>query len=229
MQAKTHEVAGISLAVATAAVICEPGVSALSYGATIVAGAAMGSLMPDIDHGGSKISREHKVISSMVSDKFKHRGITHSLLATALVAFVCFGLSFAFTAIYSGELFGKILVSLMMAFIVFVLYDKVKLIQKAIDGILPHGKIVVGLVVFGTVYFSSNMFVDYANYLALGIVVGYLSHLIADAFTVSGVAFLQPFSDKVIKLGNFHTGKNEGMFRYICIAFAVLVLIWRCL
>ena len=57
MQAKTHEVTGISLAVATAAVICEPGMSAFSYGATLVAGAAVGSLLPDIDHGGSKISR----------------------------------------------------------------------------------------------------------------------------------------------------------------------------
>lgn len=228
MQAKTHEVTGISLAVATAAVICEPGMSVFSYGATLVAGAAVGSLLPDIDHGGSKISREHKVISSIVSDKLKHRGFTHSLLANLLVALVCFTISIAFTQIYNGNLFGKLVVSSMMAFIVFVLYDRVQLIQKAINSILPHGKLVVGAVVFGVAYFSANLFVDYANYLSLGIVLGYLSHLIADAFTVSGVAFFQPFSDKVFHFGHFHTGKNENIFRAICMAASLLVVIWRC-
>lgn len=229
MQAKTHEVAGISLAAAIAAVICSPDISILSYGATMVAGAAVGSLLPDIDHGGSKISREHKVISKIASSKLKHRGITHSLLANVLVAFVCFALSFAFTTIYSGNLFGKLVVSSMMAFIVFVLYDRVPLIQKAINSVLPHGKLVVGALVFGVAYFSANLFVDYANYLALGITLGYFSHLIADAFTVSGVAFLQPFNDKSFKFANFHTGKNEGIFRTICMVSSLLVIIWRCL
>lgn len=227
MQAKTHEITGISFAVAAAAVTCKPDMNVFSYGATLVAGAAIGSLLPDIDHGGSKISREHKVISSIVSDKLKHRGFTHSLLANLIIALVCFTISITFTKIYNGDLFGKLVVSSMMAFIVFVLYDRVRLIQKAINSILPHGKLVVGAVVFGVVYFSASTFVDYANYLSLGISLGYFSHLVADSFTVSGVAFLQPLSDKVFHFGHFHTGKNENIFRAYCIIASLLFVIWR--
>jgi len=48
--------------------------------------AALGALLPDIDHPGSWIGRRFKLIAWPVTIVFGHRGITHSLLATAAVS-----------------------------------------------------------------------------------------------------------------------------------------------
>ena len=49
------------------------------YGSLI---AALGGLLPDIDHPESVIGRRVRVLSLPISTVFGHRGITHSLLAT---------------------------------------------------------------------------------------------------------------------------------------------------
>lgn len=43
----------------------------------------------------------------------------------------------------------------------------------------------------------------------LGITIGYASHLILDAFTVSGIPLLSPISRKKYRLMKLHTGKHE--------------------
>ena len=45
--------------------------------------AALGSLLPDIDHPKSWMGRRVRPVSLLVSKIFGHRGITHSLLAVA--------------------------------------------------------------------------------------------------------------------------------------------------
>lgn len=229
MQAKTHEITGISMAVAATALICEPELSMVTYGSAMVAGAAVGSLLPDIDHGGSKISREHKIISKIASNKLKHRGITHSLLANALVAFVCFAVSYLIGNLYDGGFIGRLVVSSIMTLIVFTLYNHLDIVRKTVNDLIPYGKYVVGLLTFGVVYFSSAMFIDCVDYLALGLTIGYFSHLVADACTVSGVAFLQPFSSKTFHFAKFHTGEHEGIFRSVCVVATLLLIVWRCL
>lgn len=46
----------------------------------VMAGAFLGSVLPDIDHKGSFIGRRLKVISFIVHHTVGHRGLTHTLL-----------------------------------------------------------------------------------------------------------------------------------------------------
>lgn len=50
-----------------------------------IGGLLVGSLIPDIDHGNSYISKKLKPLSRITSKLFKHRGPTHSLLGSGLM------------------------------------------------------------------------------------------------------------------------------------------------
>lgn len=52
----------------------------------LLAAAALGSLLPDIDHPGSVVGRRVKLVSVPVSMIFGHRGITHSLIAIVIMS-----------------------------------------------------------------------------------------------------------------------------------------------
>lgn len=95
--------------------------------------AALGGLLPDIDHPESVIGRRVRIISVPLASIFGHRGFTHSLLAVALI-----------------------------------------------------GAIAVHLTLQG-------------QSLLLPICVGYLSHLLGDALSASGVPLLHPWSRKRYK------------------------------
>ena len=49
---------------------------------------AIGGLIPDICHGGSKIGRKFPLLSKLINTLFGHRTFTHSLLFLLLVGFV---------------------------------------------------------------------------------------------------------------------------------------------
>jgi inner membrane protein len=85
----------------------------------------LGSILPDIDDGNSKIKKASGVLGSIVSFMFKHRGIFHSLVMVVVL------------------------------FIVISFWN---------------------------------------SYYAIGLTIGYLSHLISDALTPMGIKFLYPFS-----------------------------------
>lgn len=78
---RTHVVTSIALSAAFA--------SAISYPFTVsfVAGVTLGSVLPDIDHPKSFISRHSFGVGKIIHKKFGHRGITHSLV-TWFVLFI---------------------------------------------------------------------------------------------------------------------------------------------
>ena len=49
--------------------------------------AGLGALLPDIDHPQSAVGRRLSFISEPVAKVFGHRGITHSILAVAIIVF----------------------------------------------------------------------------------------------------------------------------------------------
>jgi len=66
----------------------------------IMAGAAVGSLLPDIDHPESSFGRKVRIISIPINHILGHRGLTHSLVFVA-ITYVCalyFGSSVALAA-----------------------------------------------------------------------------------------------------------------------------------
>lgn len=79
MTGKTHIIGGITASLAFAQVT--------NYDPFILLGAgAVGALVPDICHGGSKIGRTLPVVSKIINTLFGHRTFTHSLLFLLLSA-----------------------------------------------------------------------------------------------------------------------------------------------
>ncbi|MFD1413671.1 metal-dependent hydrolase [Oceanobacillus jeddahense] len=82
MTGKTHIMAGIT---ATTAIVA---ITDAYQPEWFIAAGAVGGLLPDICHSGSKIGRRFPAISKVVNTIFGHRTFTHSLLFLVLVAFV---------------------------------------------------------------------------------------------------------------------------------------------
>lgn len=79
MTGKTHIIGGIAAGLAFAQIT--------QYEPAILLGAgAIGAVIPDICHGGSKIGRTFPLISKIINGLFGHRTFTHSLLFLLLAA-----------------------------------------------------------------------------------------------------------------------------------------------
>ncbi|KYG34159.1 metal-dependent hydrolase [Alkalihalobacillus trypoxylicola] len=81
MTGKTHLIAGVTMASTIAHYTnYEP--------LALIISGAVGSLLPDICHGGSKIGRRFPLLSTIINTLFGHRTFTHSLLFLFIIAFV---------------------------------------------------------------------------------------------------------------------------------------------
>ncbi|UOQ84102.1 metal-dependent hydrolase [Gracilibacillus salinarum] len=81
MTGKTHLMGGI----ATATVVA----TYTEYDPVLfIAAGAIGGLIPDICHGGSKIGRRFPLLSKIINSIFGHRTFTHSLLFIVVMRFV---------------------------------------------------------------------------------------------------------------------------------------------
>ncbi|WP_341302448.1 metal-dependent hydrolase [Lysinibacillus sp. FSL H8-0500] len=78
MQGNTHIVGGITAALAFAHYSNDNPL-------ILVGASAIGALLPDICHRGSKIGRKFPIISKLVNTFFGHRSFTHSLLFLLLM------------------------------------------------------------------------------------------------------------------------------------------------
>ncbi len=78
MQGNTHIVGGITAALAFAHYSNDNPL-------ILVGAGAIGALLPDICHRGSKIGRKFPIISKLVNTFFGHRSFTHSLLFLLLM------------------------------------------------------------------------------------------------------------------------------------------------
>lgn len=79
MTGKTHIIGGIAASLAFAQIT--------NYEPVLLLGAgAVGALIPDICHGGSKIGRTFPVVSKIINTLFGHRTFTHSLTFLLMAA-----------------------------------------------------------------------------------------------------------------------------------------------
>lgn len=81
MTGKTHIMGGIAATTAYAYY------SNYDPTALIISG-AIGSIIPDICHGGSKIGRRFPILSNIINAIFGHRTITHSLIFLVLIGYI---------------------------------------------------------------------------------------------------------------------------------------------
>lgn len=100
MTGKTHIVGGVASGMALASVTpLDP--------TTLVFAGAVGGLLPDICHGGSKIGRKFPILSKIINTIFGHRTFTHSLLFLLLV-WIVLEMLIPIDAIKVGVLVGMI-------------------------------------------------------------------------------------------------------------------------
>ena len=81
MLGKTH----LAIGLAASSSVVSAGIVPPAWAVPLVASAALGALLPDIDESNSLIGRKLKVLSYPIKWIFGHRGITHSLVALAAV------------------------------------------------------------------------------------------------------------------------------------------------
>lgn len=92
MNGYTHKIGGTCAAlVATCLALQEPfSTDKLIVAGCIVAAAGIGSLLPDIDHKNSTISKKHKITSWIMTHLFEHRGFTHAPLIQLMFLAILF-------------------------------------------------------------------------------------------------------------------------------------------
>lgn len=77
--------------------------------------------------------------------------------------------------------------------------------------------------------FISNYFQGFSQILyyqfCLGSSIGFLSHLLLDSLTLSGIPLLYPLSKKSFRLAKFRTGKDELIVKIICLVVTILISI----
>lgn len=207
---KTHLIggvqAGILLAVATGA---EPQTAVLEIGA-----ASLGSLLPDLDHPDSKISRSDlliEIVSKGLSKVTKHRREVHTVWASFLFGILIFAfLSASLLASATGT-------SFLIGFAVALIVD------------MMGGKIgsVVGLSVFLLLPFVTNigtipLNMNVITLSSIAVFLGCISHLIYDSANRQGIMWLHPFKRKRYHFMNIQTMSREE--DYFCFAMLLLTI-----
>lgn len=86
MNYKTHITGGL-VAGALYVSLCSPEIASIPI---ILSGAALGSLVPDIDHRNSYLGRRFRITSYITNKAFGHRGVVH---APIIMASLCTGLT----------------------------------------------------------------------------------------------------------------------------------------
>ena len=115
MNKKTHETGGICTGVIAVFIVFNPPYTTnkLFLSFVLLIGAFIGSLLPDIDHRGSTISKKFKKTSKAVNKLFGHRGIMHCPLIYLLFFFILteFGVFFDnfSKSMYENFVFGLFL------------------------------------------------------------------------------------------------------------------------
>ncbi|MBO8174225.1 MAG: metal-dependent hydrolase [Thermococcus sp.] len=164
----THAVFGALFALLIQLVGTKLGV--LSFNELYVGIAAFGALLPDVDHPKSYISMKlpfSNVVSSIILEHTKHRGVTHTIEAGVIISIITgiiisyfFGLSLGMSVIflfvgYTSHLFAD---SLTVSGVRWSKFSNFKLSWKIKTGTLSEGLILVPTV-FSTVvlyFYLSN-------------------------------------------------------------------------
>lgn len=202
---KTHLIGGLQAGLlATAALHPETQVNEI----LMFEVAVMGSLIPDIDHEESKISRSDvvlNIISNTLTKFAKHRRATHTVWAAALFALLI-GLVLL-PGLTSAAMTNACMIALIIVFLLDIFGFK--------------AGIFVGLLAFLCLSVSENMggeAITTASIVRIMVAgfLGYISHLIYDSANKEGIMWLHPYSKKRYRYLTITTSSNsETLFAVI--------------
>lgn len=163
MLGRTHLSAGI---LTGEIVVLASGKTDTTSAIILIATAAVGSLLPDIDHPQSMLSSSNRIsqnVSESISAVTQHRGFTHTL---AFIALILFGL-----------------------------------------------------------FLLINPYTAYTNTVLVGILAGFLSHMVLDTLNEKGIMWFWPLSAHHIHIMKIRTGSRwESFVRWLCNVAATVCL-----
>lgn len=236
MQGTTHRLGGIACgALASAVAVHTMDLSSpiLTTG-ILMAGAGIGSLIPDIDHEGSLIGRKMKPISHIVRKTCGHRGWTHTLLGLFIYGLGSYLLSslavkeFSENAIYDYIGLFILTFAVVDGTMMFIIDSMPGKFTRKMKQRTHMGSLIAGIIL-ATIFksFTVNLIPIYL----MGGFIGYASHLLLDMLTVSGVPLLKglPIAkrvrDKQYRIMHLTTGKSEGPVSIVCGTLAVVGIV----
>ncbi|MGL4759291.1 MAG: metal-dependent hydrolase [Patescibacteria group bacterium] len=184
------------------------------------------SILPDIDHPGSELGKYFKPIGKVLP----HRGVTHSLVGTAIVIFV-FNYVLKQNNIYTivlviASLFGWNMSKKIFQNHILSLDDKTKglVSQKQTELIFGVFNFIINfllLIILALIWKK-----QFAEEIFSLIVFGYVAHLVGDFLTIEGIPIFWPFKQKFgLKL--FRTGGVVESFLGFVMFFVNIYLIYE--
>lgn len=105
MLGRTHKIAGAcTVLIASTWILKDVAAGPATYLAigSAVAGGAIGSLIPDIDHPNSTVGQKFRFLSRTVNNLFGHRGITHAPITLLIMSYLLFFASTYIPLEYKG-------------------------------------------------------------------------------------------------------------------------------
>ncbi len=230
MLGKTHRLGGIMIGAITP-VILEKIIhvnidNTVVFTCATIAGGAIGSLLPDLDHPNSIISKKLKPVSKIVREFAHHRGITHTLLGWVIFGIISLIISYISINFLNRNMnyyekvgiaiISGLIISSSIAFIFNSLNKYTHIIKKKEIRKLSVVGFLLGFIL--VLVFNKSV-ITYIPVYLLGMSLGYGVHILYDMFTISGVPFFYPFSKKSFRFSKFKTG---GIIEIIASAISIL-------
>jgi membrane-bound metal-dependent hydrolase YbcI (DUF457 family) len=176
----------------------------------------LGAMLADIDHDNSKLGRSRKNIMTAVSSFFRSLSIFT----------ISFFLIDAYTdseKSFNQAIFTVCMVVLPFLFLTFL--SKIKFIKENLKFMVKHRGLMHTLILPGFL-FAATYFIKEPMFKILinGLVIGYISHLLADLVTVRGCPIFFPISKKNIKFMNIKTGSQGEYIAAAAISIGLAAL-----
>lgn len=170
----------------------------------------MGAMLPDIDHDSSKIGRTRSKVTTLIKV-----GVT-----VGIGGFLAF-------SYMSGGMWNAILngVYLTVMAVIINIIERNKHVKKQMGFITKHRGIMHTLVptafLMGTTFWTTN---EYYFYAMLGLVSGYVVHLLGDMATTEGAPIFWPLTKSNIRYLPLNTSKHGTMIELVCNIWCLLFI-----
>jgi len=208
MTGKTHKAIGIATGIAFSIYGIRHGNPAAILG---MVSAPMAAMLPDIDHGSSRIGKTRKMVANIV-------------VAVLMVALIISAWRYSW---HIESYRTLVLTLLVVAIPIAILFgiSQTKWGRSTIGFVTKHRGIMHTLLLPIFMFFAVGFINEiYFRILALGALLGYLSHIFADCLTIKGCPILFPITRRNFSLIKLTTGSVEEKICAAVIITLILVL-----
>lgn len=209
MCGKTHKVGGLCLGIITGSLLLHPPftINKIILACILIIWAIIGSLLPDIDHQGSTISKKRSFSVTLNKLMSKNRFLQQGIL------------KIVFCPIFIIMALFICIISLLLSFL-----------SKIITNLFEHRGITHAPVTYIVISLLLAVFIPtfsgFSQYVyicsLIGVFVGAISHILMDSLTVDGTPWFYPLSKKKYRILKLRTGHGEIFVSITCFILTFL-------